>query len=173
MKPRPVHPANNTTTRLPCLTWMVSYVSNFILTKLHRPLPLLRTSPFFTRISPYFQLVAPSCSRSRPSGSYRTVLCVLFDARIIAAACYTLAQHVCEGTNSPSLDARISPLAPSASLPTPPSHKPTSPDATRFAIERFRFSEPELDDLAGRCAAPSVHRAFWELPQAPLLAGSR
>ncbi|KDQ60848.1 hypothetical protein JAAARDRAFT_124750 [Jaapia argillacea MUCL 33604] len=76
--------------------------------------------------------------------SYRTPLCVLYPPRIIAAACYVLAQCIVEGPHSPSLDARISFPPPTATLPTPPSHKPASPDASRFAIEYFGFKDLEL-----------------------------
>jgi len=80
--------------------------------------------------------------------SYRTPLCVLYRPKIIAAACYVLGQRVHDGSNSPSLDARISANAPSMSLPTPPTHKPPSPDATRFAIEHFQLTESELSSVA-------------------------
>ncbi|KAI5124546.1 hypothetical protein M0805_003068 [Coniferiporia weirii] len=80
--------------------------------------------------------------------SYRTVLCLLFDVRIIAAGCFILAQRFVDGDHSASLDARIASSAPSASLPTPPSNKPTSPDASRFVIDQCQFSEAELSDLA-------------------------
>ncbi|KAF9053647.1 cyclin-like protein [Hymenopellis radicata] len=80
--------------------------------------------------------------------SYRTPLCVLFPPRIIAAACYILAQRLVDGPNAPSLDARISYTAPSASLPTPPSHKPLSPESSRFALEHFAFTSEALSDLA-------------------------
>ncbi|KAL0946927.1 hypothetical protein HGRIS_013088 [Hohenbuehelia grisea] len=81
--------------------------------------------------------------------SYRTPVCILYPPKIIAAACYVLAQRVQDGQNSPSLDARISSPAPSASLPTPPSHKPASPETSRFAICYFGFSESEVASLAG------------------------
>ncbi|XP_006458150.1 hypothetical protein AGABI2DRAFT_199478 [Agaricus bisporus var. bisporus H97] len=80
--------------------------------------------------------------------SYRTPSCILYPAKIIAAACYVLAQRIYDGPNSPSLDARISATAPSLSLPTPPTHKPPSPDATRFAIEHFQLTEDELSSVA-------------------------
>ncbi|KAH7930802.1 cyclin-like protein [Leucogyrophana mollusca] len=80
--------------------------------------------------------------------SYRTPLCILFSPRVIATACYVLAQHIADGSHPASLDARISASPPSASLPTPPSHKPASPDASRFAIEYFSFSETELVNVA-------------------------
>lgn len=80
---------------------------------------------------------------------YRTPLCVLYPPQIIATACYVLAQRIADGPNSPSLDSRISSAAPSASLPTPPSHKATSPDASRLAIEHYSFSEADLTSLAG------------------------
>ncbi|KAG6897801.1 hypothetical protein C0992_010877 [Termitomyces sp. T32_za158] len=76
--------------------------------------------------------------------SYRTPLCILYPPKVIAAACYVLAQRISDGPNSPSLDARISTSAPTASLPTPPSHKPPSPDASRYAIEYFALGEAEL-----------------------------
>ncbi|PAV23712.1 cyclin [Pyrrhoderma noxium] len=80
--------------------------------------------------------------------SYRTVLCLLFDIRIIAAACFILAQRFVDGENSPSLDARIASSSPSASLPTPPTNKPNSPDASRVVVNYFQFSDSELTDLA-------------------------
>jgi cyclin K len=82
---------------------------------------------------------------------YRTPLCILFTPQIIATACYVLAQRVVDGPHSPSLDARISSPAPSASLPTPPSHKPSSPDASRYAIEHFNFNEAERSCVSGGC----------------------
>lgn len=84
------------------------------------------------------------------TGRYRTPLCIFFPPRIIAAACFTLAQRAADGPHSPSLDARISASPPSASLPTPPSHKPGSPDASRFVVDYFGFSESESHDLAGQ-----------------------
>jgi hypothetical protein len=80
---------------------------------------------------------------------YRTPLCVLYPPKIIATACYILAQRIVDGPHSLSLDARVSPSAPSASLPTPPTHKPSSPDASRFAIEFFGLKESELLSTAG------------------------
>jgi hypothetical protein len=80
--------------------------------------------------------------------SYRTPLCLLYPPKIIATACYVLAQRIADGPHSASLDARISYSAPSSSLPTPPSHKPASPDASRFAIEFFSFTEPDLNSVA-------------------------
>ncbi|KAF9005626.1 cyclin-like protein [Cyathus striatus] len=80
--------------------------------------------------------------------SYRTPLCILYPPKIIAAACYILAQRMADGPNSPSLDARISASSPSASLPTPPSHKPPSPDASRYAVDHYTFTAPELVSLS-------------------------
>ncbi|TEB35899.1 cyclin-like protein [Coprinellus micaceus] len=80
--------------------------------------------------------------------SYRTPLSILYPPRIIATACYVLAQRVFDGPNSPSLDARISATSPSSHLPTPPSHKPPSPDATRVVVERYAFNEVELAGIA-------------------------
>ncbi|RDB21335.1 Cyclin pch1 [Hypsizygus marmoreus] len=80
--------------------------------------------------------------------SYRTPMCILYPPKVIATACYVLAQRIFDGPNSPSLDARISAAAPSASLPTPPSHNPPSPDASRYAIEHFTFSETELSSVS-------------------------
>lgn len=76
--------------------------------------------------------------------SYRTPLCVLYPPKIIATACYVLAQRIYDGPNSPSLDTRISVASPSSSLPTPPSHNPPSPDASRYAIQYFSLNEAEL-----------------------------
>ncbi|KAJ3998184.1 cyclin-like protein [Lentinula boryana] len=80
--------------------------------------------------------------------SYRTPLCIVFPPRIIAAACFVLAQYIAEGPNSLPLDARISFSAPSASLPTPPSHKAASPDASRLAVEFFALSENDVQNVA-------------------------
>ena len=80
---------------------------------------------------------------------YRTPLCVLYPPKIIATACYILAQRIADGPHSLSLDARVSPSAPSTSLPTPPTHKPSSPDASRFAIEFFGLKESEMLSVAG------------------------
>jgi cyclin K len=52
-----------------------------------------------------------------------------------------------------SLDARISIPAPSATLPTPPSHNPTSPDPlsdhTRFVANFLALTDDELNFVAG------------------------
>lgn len=82
---------------------------------------------------------------------YRTPLCVLFPPRIIAAACHVYAQRILDGEHSPSLDSRLSFTAPSTSLPTPPSHKPLSPDASRFVIEHYSFDDSELTCVKGEC----------------------
>lgn len=89
--------------------------------------------------------------------SYRTVLCLLYDVRIIAAASYILADRFLDGEHSPSLDARIASSAPSASLPTPPTNKPTSPDASRVIVEHYQFNEAERAELAGQ----SIHNNDW------------
>lgn len=81
--------------------------------------------------------------------SYRTPLCILYSPRAIAVACYVLGQRIIDGPNSPSLDARISASAPSNSLPTPPSHKPPSPDATRAAIDYYNLTDAELAQISG------------------------
>ncbi|OBZ75735.1 Cyclin pch1 [Grifola frondosa] len=88
------------------------------------------------------------CAWSIANDSFRTPLCILYPTRIIAAACYVLAQYVVEGPQSPPLDVRIASPAPSASLPTPPSHKPPSPETSRFAVEYFGFNEVELAGVA-------------------------
>ncbi|KAF9464672.1 cyclin-like protein [Collybia nuda] len=93
-------------------------------------------------------LLVQEYSWSLAHDSYRTPLCVLYPPRIIAAACYILAQRIFDGPNSLSLDARISIAAPSASLPTPPSHKPPSPDASRYAVEHFSFNVAELSSVS-------------------------
>jgi hypothetical protein len=74
---------------------------------------------------------------------------LLYSPKVIATACCVLAQRIADGPHSASLDARISYASPSASLPTPPTHKPASPDASRFAIEYFSFNESELNSVAG------------------------
>ncbi len=84
---------------------------------------------------------------------YRTPLCILYPPQIIATACFVLAQYLAEGPNSLPLEARISFSAPSASLPTPPSHKASSPDASRLAIEFFALSESDVQDVASTSAA--------------------
>ncbi|KDR81584.1 hypothetical protein GALMADRAFT_239625 [Galerina marginata CBS 339.88] len=80
--------------------------------------------------------------------SYRTPLCILYHPRLIAIACYVLSQRIIDGPNSPSLDARISATAPSTSLPTPPSHKPPSPDASRAAIDSYNLTDTELRQVS-------------------------
>ena len=76
-------------------------------------------------------------------------MCILYPPRVIATACYVLAQRIVDGPNSPSLDARISAAAPSKSLPTPPSNKPPSPDAARAAIEHYNLNGVELSNISG------------------------
>ncbi|KAJ6547536.1 cyclin-like protein [Mycena capillaripes] len=93
-------------------------------------------------------IMVQECAWSFAHDSYRTILCLLYPPQIIATACYVLAQRVVDGPNSFSLDARVSSSAPTASLPTPPSHKPPSPDASRFAIEHFSFNDAELTFVA-------------------------
>ncbi|KAJ7685185.1 cyclin-like protein [Mycena polygramma] len=93
-------------------------------------------------------MMVQECAWSFAHDSYRTILCLLYPPQIIAAACYVLAQRVVDGPNSFSLDARVSSSAPTASLPTPPSHKPPSPDASRFAIEHFSFNDAQLTSVA-------------------------
>ena len=90
---------------------------------------------------------------------YRTPLCVLFPARITAAACYILAQQYTEGPTSLSLAARIASPAPAASLPTPPSHKSPFPESARFAIDFFKFNEVELASVAGNPYITSYERS--------------
>ena len=103
---------------------------------------------------------------------YRTPLCVLYPPKIIATACYILAQRIVDGPHSLPLDARVSPSAPSASLPTPPTHKPSSPDASRFAIESFGLKESELLSVTGTYVVAlrshqenSCHRFLGHPPQ--------
>jgi hypothetical protein len=91
---------------------------------------------------------------------YRSPLCILFTPQIIATACYVLAQRVIDGPHSPSLDARISFPAPSTSLPTPPSHKPSSPDASRHAIDHFNFNEDELSCVSGESLYNTMRRSI-------------
>jgi len=84
--------------------------------------------------------------------SFRTPLCVLYSARVIASACFILAQKYHEGPNAVSLDARISIPAPSATLPTPPPHNPTSPDPlsdhTRFVANFLALTDDELNHVS-------------------------
>ncbi|KZT11393.1 cyclin-like protein [Laetiporus sulphureus 93-53] len=88
------------------------------------------------------------CAWTIANDTTRTPLCILHPPRIIAAACYILAQHIIEGPQSPSLDVRIASPAPSASLPTPPSHNLSSPEASRFAVDYFEFNEVDLAGVA-------------------------
>ncbi|KAI0664903.1 cyclin-like protein [Cubamyces menziesii] len=88
------------------------------------------------------------CAWSIANDSYRTPLCILYSPKVIAAACYILAERAIEGPHSSSLDARIASPAPSASLPTPPSHKSQPPGTSRRAIEFFSFNEMELANVA-------------------------
>ncbi|CAA7271723.1 unnamed protein product [Cyclocybe aegerita] len=76
--------------------------------------------------------------------SYRTPLSILYTPRVIAIACYVLAQRIVDGPNSPSLDARISASSPSKSLPTPPSHQPASPDASRAVVDHYNLQESDV-----------------------------
>jgi cyclin K len=78
----------------------------------------------------------------------------LFAPRVIAIACYVLAQRIVDGPNLPSLDARISAVAPSKSLPTPPSNKPPSPDAARVAIEHYNLNDEEISNISGLLDVP-------------------
>jgi len=84
--------------------------------------------------------------------SFRTPLSVLYSARVIASACFLLAQKFLEGPNAVSLDARISIPAPSATLPTPPSRTSIplfpSSDRTRFVANFLALSEDELACVA-------------------------
>ncbi|KAH8835108.1 cyclin-like protein [Flagelloscypha sp. PMI_526] len=80
--------------------------------------------------------------------SYRTPLCILFPAPTIAAACYILAQRLIDGPNSPSLDARISLTNPRTSLPTPPSHQPSSPSTHARILQEFGLDDAQLGDVA-------------------------
>lgn len=81
---------------------------------------------------------------------YRTPVCILYPPRLIAYACYILAQRTNEGPNSSSLDTRVSTTSPSASLPTPPTHKSTSPNASRLLVEYYAIGEAESTQLAGQ-----------------------
>ena len=90
-----------------------------------------------------------TCYNADRRRSYRTPLCVLYTPRLIAIACYVLAQRIYDGPNSPSLDARIAASSPSKSLPTPPSHNPPSPDASRALVDYYKLHEPEVEQVAG------------------------
>jgi hypothetical protein len=77
----------------------------------------------------------------------------LYTPRLIAIACVVLAQRVFDGPTSPSLDARISVSSPSKSLPTPPSNKPPSPDASRAVVDHYNLQDSEVEQVAGCCAS--------------------
>ncbi|VDB82931.1 unnamed protein product [Peniophora sp. CBMAI 1063] len=79
--------------------------------------------------------------------TYRTPLCILYTPKIIAATCYVLAQRLYDGSNSPSLDARLAPIQPSASLPTPPAHKSASPDVNQAILAFFALNELEVQSV--------------------------
>ncbi|KAF8486488.1 hypothetical protein JB92DRAFT_3101411 [Gautieria morchelliformis] len=79
--------------------------------------------------------------------SLRTPLCILQPPRIIATACFILAQRLAEGPNSASLDERIYSRS-SASLPTPPHMHPRSPPSANFAQGFFQLSEPDMEAVA-------------------------
>ncbi|KAK7050968.1 hypothetical protein VNI00_005080 [Paramarasmius palmivorus] len=132
------------------------YQSNILLTEEY----LLEAICFdFTVESPHAELVElyrlgrddyhlQDYAWSLAHDSYRTPICLFYPPHITATACYVLAQRLVDGPNSPSLDARISFAAPSASLPTPPSHKAASPDESRLAIEHFALTEDELRNVS-------------------------
>jgi len=84
-------------------------------------------------------------------------MCILYPPKVTAIACYVLAQRIFDGPHSPSLDARISAAAPSASLPTPPSHNPPSPDASRYAIEYFTSNDGEISSVSGLNSCHTVY----------------
>lgn len=115
---------------------------------------MLRTMPGLSPMIRESNIIVfgTECDQPRVN-RYRTPLCVLYPPRVIAAACYVLAQHVVDGPESPlSLSARISSPAPSAFLPTPPSQNPMSSESSRFAMEFFRFNEVEMASIAGMFA---------------------
>ncbi|KAF8504052.1 cyclin-like protein [Hysterangium stoloniferum] len=80
--------------------------------------------------------------------SLRTPLCVLQPPRIIAAACFILAQRLVDGPDSASLDERIFSRS-SASLPTPPHMHPQSPPSSLGAAQNFlQFSDSQMEAVA-------------------------
>lgn len=102
--------------------------------------------------------------------NYRTPLCILFPPRIIACTCYVLAQRAVDGPHSASLDARISASPPSASLPTPPSHKPASPDASRFAVEYYGFTEDDIAKVSDALSILLEYYSAQDMQNAPHVA---
>lgn len=74
-----------------------------------------------------------------------------------------LAERALEGPQSSSLDDRIASPAPSASLPTPPSHKSPWAGTSRRAIEHFGFNETELASVAG-APSPPCPASYSPLP---------
>jgi hypothetical protein len=135
---------------------------DFVIDSPHADLvELFATHDATYRLQDYAWSIAHDSSVPRPSTGlcslsvthlifrYRTPLCVLYPPKIIATACYILSQRIVDGPHSLSLDARVAPSAPSASLPTPPTHKPSSPDASRIAIEFFGLEDSELLSVTG------------------------
>ncbi|KAG1818920.1 hypothetical protein EV424DRAFT_1472648 [Suillus variegatus] len=90
---------------------------------------------------------------------HRTLLCILFLPRIIVCTCYVLAQRA-----RPWMPAS----PPSASLPTPPSHKPASPDASRFAVECYGFTEDDIAKVSAYRLAK--HHSAQDMQNAPRVA---
>jgi len=80
-------------------------------------------------------------------GSLRTPICLLQPSRIIASACFILAEKLLDGPNSASLDERIF-SRPSASLPTPPHMHPRSPKSTNAPQAFFQLSDNDLEAVA-------------------------
>lgn len=110
---------------------------------------MTRQSPVITEV-----FLFPLNSLMFPTISLRTPLCILQPPRIIATACFILAQRLEEGPNSASLNERIYSRS-SASLPTPPHMHPRSPPSANFAQGFFQLSEPDMEAVA------SIHSLFF------------
>ncbi|KAG1787224.1 uncharacterized protein HD556DRAFT_1434502 [Suillus plorans] len=96
--------------------------------------------------------------------THRTLLCILFLPCIVAYTCYVLAQRA-----RPWMPASL----PSASLPTPPSHKPASPDASRFAVECYGFTEDDIAKVSAyRLAKYHSAQDMQNAPRIPPPTGS-
>ncbi|KAL1706927.1 cyclin-like protein [Schizophyllum commune] len=102
--------------------------------------------------------------------SYRTPLCILYPPRIIAAACYILAQAAADDPSASSLDSRLAITAPSSTLPTPPTHKARSPDASRYVIEHYAFSPVEVQNVTDAIDILLEFYRCQDLQNAPHLA---
>lgn len=80
---------------------------------------------------------------------YRTPLCLLYPPKAIAAACYILAQRIADGTDSASLDERVSSAALTVASSNIPPQGHISVGSPHSAFEFFNFSDSDLKSVAG------------------------